>query len=78
MASRSAKVMWAQAMASRTTGTMLAEVLAAGELGDDPAVEGVEVDLAGDDGGESLGAVADDGSGGLVAGGLDAEDEAGG
>ena len=53
-------------------------MLAAGELRDDAAVEGVEVDLAGNDGGEGVGAMADDGGGGLVAGGFDAEDEAGG
>ena len=55
----------------------VAEVLAAGELGDDAAVVGVEGDLAGDDVREEIAAGADDGGGGLVAGGLDAEDEAG-
>lgn len=56
----------------------VAEVLSAGEFGDDAAIDGVEIDLAGDDGGEGFDAVADDGGGGLVAGGFDAEDEAGG
>ncbi len=57
-------------------GDDVAEVLAAGELGDDAAIEGVEVDLAGDDGREGLRAFADDGGGGLVAGGFNAEDQA--
>jgi len=58
-------------------GDDVAEVLTGGEFGDDAAVVGMEGDLAGDDVGEGLGALADDGGGGLVAGGLDAEDEAG-
>ena len=59
-------------------GDDVAEVLAAGKLGDDAAVEGVEVDLAGDNGREGVGAMANDGGGGLVAGGFNAEDQAGG
>ncbi len=51
-----------------------AEVLAAGELGDDTAVVGVD-ELGGDDVGEKFLAVAEDGCGGLVAGGFYAEDE---
>jgi hypothetical protein len=49
-------------------------VLAGGELRHDAAVEGVQLDLGGDDAGEQAAAVADDGGGGLVAGGLDAEE----
>ena len=51
-------------------------MLAAGELGNDSAVAGVGGDLRGDDGRERAGAALDDGRGGLVAGGFDAEDEA--
>lgn len=58
-------------------GDDVAEVLAGGELRDDAAVVGVEGDLAGDDVREGFGAVANDSGGGLVAGGLDAEDQAG-
>ena len=54
-----------------------AEMLAAGQLGNDAAVAGVGGDLRGDDGGERARAALDDGRGGLVAGGFDAEDEAG-
>ncbi len=57
-------------------GDDVAEVFARGELGDDAAEVGVEGDLAGDDVGEGFGAVADDGGCGLVAGALDAQDEA--
>ncbi len=53
-----------------------AEMLAAGQFGDDSAIAGVGGDLRGDDGGERAGAALDDGGGGLVAGGLDGEDEA--
>ena len=53
-----------------------AEMLAAGEFGDDSAVAGVGGDLGGDSRGESAGAALDDGSGGLVAGGFDGEDQA--
>ncbi len=52
----------------------VAEMLAGGEFGDNSAVVGVELHLGGDDVGEGVGAAADDGGGGLVAGGLDAED----
>ena len=55
-----------------------AEMLAAGELGNDAAVAGVGGDLRGDDGGKRARSALDDGRGGFVAGGLDAEDEAGG
>lgn len=54
----------------------IAEVLAGGEFGDYSAVVGVEGHLGGDDVGERVAAGADDGGGGLVAGGFDAEDEA--
>ena len=54
-----------------------AEVLAGGELGDDAAVGGVDGDLRGDDVRELAGAALDDGGGGLVAGALDTQDEAG-
>jgi hypothetical protein len=53
-----------------------AEMLAAGQLWDDSAVAGVGGDLGGDNRGENAGAAFDDGGGGLVAGGFDAEDEA--
>jgi hypothetical protein len=49
-------------------------MLAAGKLGDDSAVAGVGGDLRGDDGAERVSAALDDGGGGLVAGGFDAED----
>lgn len=52
-------------------------MFARGEFGDDAAEVGMERDLAGDDVREGLGAASDDGGGGLIAGGLDAEDEAG-
>ncbi len=54
-----------------------AEMLAAGQLGNDAAVAGVGGDLRGDDGRESARAALDNGRGGFVAGGFDAEDEAG-
>ena len=50
------------------------EVLPGGGLGDDAAEVGVEVGLGGDDVGDYMAAVLDDGNGGLVAGGLDAEE----
>ena len=53
-----------------------AEMLAAGQLGDDAAVAGMGGDLRGDDRGKRAGAALDDGGGGLVAGGFDGEDEA--
>lgn len=53
-----------------------AKVLAAGEFGDDSAVTGVGGDLRGDDGRERMCAVLDYGSGGLVAGGFDGENQA--
>ena len=52
------------------------EVVAGGDLRHDAAVLGVEVELRGDDVRAEVAAVLDDGGGGLVAGGLDAEDEA--
>ena len=55
-----------------------AKVLAAGQLRHDAAVAGVGGDLRGDDGGKRARAALDDGRGGLVAGGFDAEDEAAG
>ncbi len=55
-----------------------AEMLAAGKLGNDAAVAGVGGNLRGDDGGKRARSALDDGRGGFVAGGLDAEDEAGG
>ena len=54
-----------------------AEMLAAGQLRNDAAVARVGGDLRGDDGGKSARAALDDGRGGFVAGGFDAEDEAG-
>lgn len=59
-------------------GNDVAEVLAAGELRNHAAVEGMEVNLAGDNRGEGLSAVPDHGGRCLVTGGLNAEDEAGG
>ena len=53
-------------------GDDLAEVFAGGEFGDDAAVFAVDVDLGGDDAGEDVAAVGDDGGGGFVAGGFDA------
>ncbi len=55
----------------------VAKVLAAGELRDDAAIVGVQGDLAGDDVGEGLSAMAHDRGGGLVAGALNAQNEAG-
>lgn len=55
-----------------------AEMFAAGKLGDDAAIRGVGGDLRGDDGGQGAGTAFDDGRGGLIAGGFDAEDEAAG
>ena len=51
-----------------------ADVLAGRQLGDDAAVRGVHLDLRSDDAGEQVTPVFDDADGGLVAGGLDAED----
>ena len=53
-------------------------MLAAGKLGNDAAVASVSGDLRCDDGGKRARSAFDDGRGGLVAGGFDAEDEAGG
>ena len=55
-----------------------AEMLAAGQLGNDAAIAGVGGDLRGDDRGKCAGAALDDGGSGLVAGGFDGEDEAAG
>ena len=44
-----------------------------GDLGDDTAVLGVELVLAGDDAGKDMTAISDDGGGGLVARGLNAQ-----
>ena len=52
-----------------------AEVLAAGEFGNDSAVASVGGDLGGDGRGEGAGAALYDGGGGLVAGGFDGEDK---
>lgn len=52
----------------------LAQVFAGGEFGDDAAVFLVDVDLRGDDVGEDVEAVGDDGGCGFVAGGFDGED----
>ena len=52
-------------------------MLAAGELRDDAAVAGVGGDLRGDNGRKRARSALDNGCGGFVAGGLDAEDEAG-
>ena len=48
------------------------EVFAGGEVGDDAAVFLMEVGLGGDDVGEDVETVGDDGGGGFVAGGFDA------
>src|ERR1017187_322980 len=53
-----------------------AEMLTAGQLGNDSAIAGVGGDLGSDSRGECAGAALDNGSGGLVAGGFDGEDEA--
>ena len=55
-----------------------AKMLAAGQLRHHAAVARVGRDLRGDDGGKRARAALDDGRGGLVAGGFDAEDEAAG
>ena len=54
-----------------------AKMLAAGELWNDAAIACVGGDLRSDDGGKRARSALDDSRGGLVAGGLDAEDEAG-
>jgi hypothetical protein len=46
----------------------------AGDFRDDAAISGVEIGLGGDDVAGDDGAVNDDGGGGFVAGGFDAED----
>ena len=51
------------------------EVAARGQLGHDAAVRGVDVVLGGDDAREHLAPAVDDGGGGLVARGLDAQDD---
>ena len=53
----------------------LAEMFAGGKFGDDPAVFAVNFDLGRDHAGEDAFAVGDDGGGGFVAGGFDAENE---
>ena len=53
-----------------------AEMLAAGQFGDDSTIAGVGGDLRRDDGRKRAGTTLDDGGCGLVAGGLDGEDEA--
>jgi len=55
-------------------GDDLEQVLAAGDLGDNAAVFGVQIDLGRDDGRQGHAAVFDDGGSGLVAGGFDGED----
>ena len=54
-----------------------AKMLAAGQLWNDAAVASMRGDLRGDDGGKRARSAFDDGRGGFVAGGLNAEDEAG-
>src|ERR1700677_4066283 len=53
----------------------LTQMFARREFGDAPAVFAVNFDLGGDDAGEDVFAVGDDGGGGFVAGGFDAENE---
>ena len=53
-----------------------AEMLAAGQFGDDTAITRVGGDLRRDDGRKRAGTTLDDGGCGLVARGLDGEDEA--
>ena len=55
----------------------LAKMFARGEFGDYTAVLAVNVDLGGDDAGEDFAAVDDNGGGGFVARGFDAEDARG-
>src|SRR6266568_1881365 len=55
-----------------------AEMLAAGEFGDHSAVACVSGDLRSDHGGEGACSAFDDGCGGFIAGGFDAEDQAAG
>ena len=55
-----------------------AKMLAAGKLRNDSAVTRVGCNLRGDNGGKRARSTLDDSRGGFVAGGLDAEDEAGG
>ena len=55
----------------------LAKVFTRGEFRDDAAVLAVNVDLGGDDGRKDFAAVGDDGGGGFVAGGFDAENASG-
>ena len=55
-----------------------AQMLAAGQLGNHAAIARVCGDLRGDDGRKRARAALDDGRGGFVAGGFDAENEAGG
>ena len=73
-APRSSAASPAAASASATTGGEQLDVGPAGELGDDAAVAGVQVDLAGDDRRADGPAVVDDRGRGLVAGRLDAQD----
>jgi len=53
-----------------------AQMLAAGQLGDDSTIARVGGDLRGDGRGKRAGAALNDGRGGFIAGGFDAEDEA--
>src|SRR3954469_23789211 len=55
-------------------GEDIFDVGAAGDFWDDAAVDGVEMGLRGNDVAEDRAAVLDDGGGGFVAGGFDAED----
>ena len=75
MASRSARVT-GLGEGGADDGDDGAEVFAAGELGNDSTIACVGCDLGGDSGGESAGALLDDGGGGLITGGFDGEDEA--
>ena len=76
MASRSAECDVGLGECGADDGNDGAEMLAAGQFGDDSAVAGVGGDLRGDDRRKRAGTALDDGGGGLVAGGFDGEDEA--
>jgi len=56
-------------------GEDVLDVGAAGDFGDDAAVFGVEMGLGGDDVAEDFVAVGDDGGGGFVAGGFEAQNK---
>ena len=77
MASRSARVSARFSKRGADDGNDGAKMLAAGELGHDAAVAGVGGDLRGDDGRKRARSALDNCRGRFVAGGFDAEDEAG-